>query len=112
MSRDPVALSDAVPETVAMMLRWHEPDAGSVSCGETYLTIDDHRCGSCLGDKVRRCPHCLGDVEGLVDREVARRLREMSYDISQEFRRRNVARRIAEAQEAIARRQRARDGAR
>ena len=112
MSRDPVALSDAVPETVASLLHWDEPDAGCVACGERVMTIDDHRCWSCRGLDVQHCPLCLGDIGALVDREVARRLRQMSVDISEEFRRRNVARRIAEAQAAIAFRQRVQDGAR
>jgi hypothetical protein len=105
-------MSAEAPASVASLLHWDEPDAGCVSCGETYLTLSDHRCGTCVGDKVRHCPMCLVDIEALVDREVSRRLRELSYDISEEFRRRNVARIIAEAQAAIAFRQRARDGAR
>jgi hypothetical protein len=112
MSREPVALADAVPETLATVMHWHEPDAGCVSCGQAFMTIEDHRCGTCLNDKVRHCPICLSDIEALVDREVARRLRELSYDISQEFAKRNLTRRMAEAREAIAFRQRARDGGR
>ena len=105
--REPVRLSDAVTEYLqALGLFWHEPDAGCVSCGNPYMTIADHRCTDCIGEPVRHCPHCLGDIEALLTRDFQRRLREMSADISEEFRARNVARRIDEARRAVEYRQR------
>lgn len=104
--REPVKLSDALIEYfTANELFWHEKDAGCVSCGQEYVTISDHRCADCTGQPVRHCMHCLGDIEGLVNRDFARRLRGMSIDISEAFRERNTARRIDEARRAVEYRQ-------
>ncbi|MBU6151866.1 MAG: hypothetical protein KGR25_10475 [Chloroflexi bacterium] len=101
--REPVRLSDALNEYLTDLgLYWHEPDSGCVSCGNPYLTIADHRCGDCTDQPVSHCPHCLGDIAGVVDRDLARRLRQMSWDISEEFRARNLARRLDEARRALA----------
>lgn len=63
-------------------LQWDEPDAGCVSCGAPYVTVADHRCGDCLTAPVRHCPHCLGTIGELVDRDVVRRLRAASLEVS------------------------------
>lgn len=87
-------------------LHWNEPDIGCVHCGQPRITIDDHRCGSCLGGQVHHCPHCLGDIGDMIDREVARRVREASWAVSEGFVERGVLRRITAAQRADAARAR------
>jgi hypothetical protein len=67
---------------LAIELHWDEPDTGCTSCGQTYLTVDDHRCADCIGDRVKVCPHCLTDIEAMIDREVVRRLRAASHDVN------------------------------
>jgi hypothetical protein len=66
-------------------LHWDEPDAGCVHCGEAVVTVDDHRCGTCLGLDLVHCPHCLGRIVELVEREVARRWRQASHDVNDEW---------------------------
>lgn len=92
--------------TVPDDLHWNEPDTGCVSCGQTVWTIDDHRCGTCLDEPVRHCPHCLGDVGDLIDREVARRVRAASWAVSQAFVDRDLLRRITAAERAVSARKR------
>jgi hypothetical protein len=75
--------ADAEPHGLHVDLQWDEPDAGCVSCGGPYLTVADHRCGTCLGAPVQHCPHCLVDISALVEREVARRWRETSRDTAE-----------------------------
>lgn len=100
--REPVALAEAITEFAATYhLRWHEPDRGCVHCGERVMTIDDHRCGSCLGEDLRRCPMCLADIAALVDREVARRLRQASHEASEAWVAGRYAQRIIAAQQAL-----------
>jgi hypothetical protein len=66
-------------------LYWNEPDAGCVTCAQPVLTIDDHRCGTCLGGPLLACPHCLGNIGPIVDREIARRVRHASWDVAEEW---------------------------
>lgn len=68
--------------TVPQDLHWDEPDAGCVTCGKPYLTIDDHRCGSCIDGPVVFCPACLTDLAPLIGRELVRRVREASHDVN------------------------------
>lgn len=104
--REPVRLKDALTEYLADLgLHWHEPDSGCVSCGNPYMTIADHRCADCIGEPVRYCPCCLGDLEALLARDFQRRLREASWQASEAFRERNSARRIDEARRAMEYRQ-------
>ena len=69
-------------EWLASELKWDEPDAGCVTCGQPYVTVSDHRCGECLDGAVRHCPHCLEDISSLIDRETVRRLRSASGDVN------------------------------
>lgn len=65
---------------------WQEPDAGCVTCGNRYVTVADHRCADCIGLDLRRCPHCLSDIDALVGRELVRRLRNASHDVNDAWR--------------------------
>lgn len=87
---------------LAAELHWDEPDAGCVSCGQPHLTISDHRCGTCIDQPVAHCPHCLGDIAALIDREVTRRLRQASWDVAQAWVEIGQARRIDQAATATA----------
>ena len=80
MSTQPEAPLDA-----AKFMIWNEPDSGCVTCGDRVMTIADHRCSLCVGDYLRRCPHCLGDISEVVNREVIRRLRQCSWDVNAEW---------------------------
>jgi hypothetical protein len=86
---------------------WNEPDKGCVSCGQGVLTIVDHRCGMCLGDQVRFCPLCLGDIGAVVDRDFVRRVREASWDVSREWNERKYVELISRALEVRAARRKA-----
>lgn len=61
---------------------WTRTDEGCAGCGKPYITVADHRCGECIGQPVRHCPHCLTDIAALIDREVVRRLRHASADVN------------------------------
>jgi hypothetical protein len=76
--------------TVNSDLRWDEPDAGCVTCGKEVLTVDDHRCGTCLSQELRHCPHCLGDIADIVNRDLMRRVRTGSWAMSEEWNRRKM----------------------
>jgi hypothetical protein len=88
--------------TVPDDLYWNEPDVGCVACGEPVLTVDDHRCGSCLGQPVGFCPLCLGAIGGIVEREVARRWRAASGDVSEAWTVGSYLKRIDAAVTAVA----------
>lgn len=88
------------PLSPPVHLHWDEPDAGCVSCGQAVVTVADHRCGTCLAEPVRHCPHCLGDVADLIDREVAHRLRQASHDVNDEWLAREVFDRVKAAMQA------------
>lgn len=81
-------------------LHWDEPDAGCVGCGQPYLTIDDHRCGTCLGEPVGFCPLCLGAIGPLIEREVARRWRAASHDVNDDMTERDVFTTVKQAMAA------------
>lgn len=87
--------------TAATLLHWNEPDAGCVSCGQPHITIDDHRCGTCIGLPVAHCPMCLADISSLIDREVVRRVREASWAVSEGFTDRRVLERLQAAYRAM-----------
>lgn len=71
-------------------LHWDEPDAGCVACGQPHLTVADHRCGDCIDKIMTFCPHCLGVIGPVVDREVVRRLRQTSADVNDGWRERKA----------------------
>lgn len=81
-------------------LNWDEPDAGCVHCGHKVWTIDDHRCGSCLGLDLVHCPRCLEDISAIVEREIARRWRAASCDVNDEWTATKALDRIKAAMEA------------
>jgi len=80
-----VSAQHEAPLDAAEFMKWNEPDSGCVTCGDRVMTIADHRCSLCVGDYLRRCPHCLGDISKIVNREVIRRLRQASWDVSSEW---------------------------
>lgn len=94
-------LTDPDLLTAANLLHWNEPDSGCVSCGQPYMTVVDHRCGTCIGEPVNHCPMCLADIASLIDREVVRRVREASWAVSEGFTDRQVLRRLTQAQRAV-----------
>jgi hypothetical protein len=86
--------------TAADDLYWNEPDAGCVTCAQPVLTVADHRCGTCLGGPLLACPHCLGELGPVLDREIARRARETSWDVAEEWNRGNYFRALQRALDA------------
>jgi hypothetical protein len=92
--------------TVIEDLYWNEPDSGCVTCAQPVLTIADHRCGTCLGGPLLACPHCLGNIGPIVDRELTRRVREASWAVAEEWNQGPYFRDLQRALEARKARQR------
>lgn len=69
--------------TSTIELHWDAAHRYCASCCGPFVEIFDGRCGTCIDDDLKFCPACGHGIGAMVNREFARRFRQVSNDVSE-----------------------------